>query len=629
VRWLLPALLLAACGPVDPEVLDDLPGVMVVFDPDADTTDPASFYDRPFPADDRMHDGAIDLRGFPRPDGHVRSAQLIEAWKGAVGWPVVPNVYVQFEGAVRRTHPDDGVAEGAHFLDLETGERIPAVAHALPPDDYVPPGLLGLAPYPGFVLRPDTPHAAVVLRSFGDAGGTELGSPAELREALRAEDGLLAPLAPWLDDPDAVAAATVFTTRDAVAETAALVDEVRAGWQPEVLDLQLEEAHDAYCELRGTITLPQFQRGEPPFDADGLFADGPLTELRTDVVPVTVAVPRQAAPTGGFPVAYYAHGTSGSSREVVDRGPVTEPDGERAEGEGPALVLAERGFVAVGMAQLLVEERLGEAISRPYLNLSNLAAYRDTWRQGILDVSLLLEALTRLTIDAAALEACAVGADPVELRDDAVFLLGQSAGAHLVTEVGAIEPRARALAPTGAGGYWPLLMAGGSRVGGPPEVAAVLLGTQEEISILHPGFALLEGAWEPADPLVYAPRLSVRPLRGEPRDLFLPFGLDDGYFPEPIFDAMAVAYGLDRAGEALWTSMDDSLGLAGRELDLPYPVAGNRDWTGVAVQWDGLGLIDTHGVFMQQPGLRHQWGCFLRTAADGEATVVAPDGACE
>ena len=39
-------------------------------------------------------------------------------------------------------------------------------------------------------------------------------------------------------------------------------------------------------------------------------------------------------------------------------------------------------------------------------------------------------------------------------------------------ELAAIDERVRALAPTGTGGFWSELLAGGSRVGGPPELFA-------------------------------------------------------------------------------------------------------------------------------------------------------------
>lgn len=316
----------------------------------------------------------------------------------------------------------------------------------------------------------------------------------------------------------------------------------------------------------------------------------------------------------------------------MDRGPITEPGGERAVGLGPAHVLAGRGIAAVGMAHLLVPERLGFTVPRPYLNLANLAnlaAYPGTWQQGQADVMLLLDAIERLDIPAAALDGCP-GASPGPLDTGRLMLMGQSAGAHLSTEIAALDPRPIALMPTGSGGFWSELLAGGSEVGGPPELFALLLGTDVALTTLHPGLALLQMAWEPAEPMVFAPRVSARPLDGHaPAELYVPASQADGYFPEPIYDALAVAYGVERAGPALWTSMDEGLALAGLGTDVPYPVAGNRvtdgaPWTGAVVQWAGDGLADSHGVFTQLPPLMQQYACFLRSVADGAPVLATP-----
>lgn len=656
----------ALCGPLlwtllgcpgpdgeTPEPLDDLPGTAVWFEPGADLTRPETFYRVPWPDDRRR--GPDLLSGLPRPTDHPATDQLLSLVEDATGFSTVPVVRFVFDGGVAPVHPDDGpvAPERALLVDLDAGRGLPVVAQTLTPDAYTPEHTLALTPFPGVVLDPGARHGVVVWRDWGDEEGARLGTPGPMRDALRGvpADDPLADLGDWLVsegyDLDGVAAATVFTTRDVVAETQARIDAVRSRHAPELRDLAVTPDdgadHPRFCELSATVALPQFQAGEPPFDTGGRFVvdgSGALVTQRTDIAPVTLAIPRTPMPPGGYPVVFYAHGTNGEAAQVVDRGPIVEVDGEPTPGLGPAHVLARHGLASAGLATLLSPQRLGFERPRAYLNLLNLAAYRDTWRQGLLDASLFFDALRAVEIPVELLEDCGEGVPtdgPVTFAVDPLMLMGQSAGAHLSTMLAATEPEVAAVAPTGSGGFWNLLLAGGSRVGGPPELFAFALQTEAELSILHPGLALLQWAWEPAEPMVYA--AAYERLRGpsSPIHLYVPFGEDDGYFPNPVFEAMAVAYGVERAGPAAWEGLDEALAVVGRDpLGTAWPIADNRPGapphTAVTTTWPGDGLTDPHGVFAQYDEIKLQYGCFFATwVATGTARVVAPgaeDGPC-
>src|SRR5581483_9980188 len=102
-------------------------------------------------------------------------------------------------------------------------------------DSARPANLLEVLPVPGRGLRPNTLHAAIVLRKLGAPGAAFLGQPAELTDLLagRAPAGALgarlqqsfALLPAALRDmgihPDDVAAAAVFTTGDPAARLVA------------------------------------------------------------------------------------------------------------------------------------------------------------------------------------------------------------------------------------------------------------------------------------------------------------------------------------------------------------------------------------------------------------------------
>jgi len=623
-------------------------GTALVFEPDADLSDPAHFFDLPWPLDSRLTaDGHPDVAGLPRGDT-VSTEQLWSLVAEADRFSQVPTVVFRFDGPIAQS---GGLAAGpqpidlVQFVDVDVdspgfGERIPAFVGTPQADPFTPSHALVVQPVHGFVLRAGTTWAVVVDADWGDATGQPLGLPPTLDAALSGRGELAEVYRPLIENVDVenVSAATVFTTGDVVADTHALSEAVRSAHPPVLEPPVLAEdgaTHARFCELHTTLSLPQFQQGEPPFDSGGSFHwDGenvPPVE-RTEEVPVVLTLPLGTMPEGGWPVVFYAHGSGGRFDQVVDRGPVLEEDGAPTPGLGPAHVLAYRGIAAVGMGLLLGESRAGGHDGRGYLNLANLRAYRDTWRQGMVDTRLLFDALADLRVPPDAVSDCGGlalpdGADAHRLKVDHIGMMGQSAGGHLTMEVAALDERVQAAVPTGAGGYWTLVMTLSPRTGVPPEVTAAALGTSVVPDALHPGMALLQHGWEAADPLIYAPRMSVRPLEDyETIDIYMPMGLDDGYFPEPIFDAMALAAGLDRAGEPLREETDARLQLGGLEVDVAYPVTDNQgDWTGAAVWWPPDGVADSHGVFAQYDGIKHQYGCFFRTSFDvGTARLVAP-----
>ena len=203
-----------------------------------------------------------------------------------------------------------------------------------------------------------------------------------------------------------------------------------------------------------------------------------------------------------------------------------------------------------------------------------------------------------------------------------------------------VEPRLGALVPTGAGGFWSYFILETTLIENLRDLLGALLRTDgETLDHLHPALSLLELGWEAAEPLVFMPRLSRRPLDGvQPRPIYEPVGEGDSYFPPRLYDAVALAYGHPQAGENVWSSMQDSLALSGLDGVLPLPVWQNArgedgtPYTGVVVQSAGDGYSDPHAIFVQVPEIRHQWGCFLeswyRTGIAVVPPLEAPGTAC-
>lgn len=658
MRWLAALVVACACAG-DPEQ------TTAFFDLSGATDSPATFFDHPFPSDLRLtSDGRPDLAGFPNPKGSPVVDNLIAGAGDRLGFSAMTVAHFRFDGPL---WPRDGAEPIAAdpsapllLIDIdagspERGRLYPTLAITSAGDDYLPGPNLALAPWPGTVLPGGRTFAAVVMRSAGDHRAAPLGVPPAI-EALAAGRAPEAPLGeaalerfgPLFETLDAigvdrfeVAAATVFTTADVVAELAAASDRVLERHRVTIDNLRLDADgdHPELCELVGEVSYPQFQSGAPPFNSGGRIEvdDSGAPIARGELVaPVRIAVPKRPMPAAGFPLMIYFHGSGGDSSELIDLGPIVEPGGEPLAGLGPASVVAPAGIASASSALPVNPERLPGATAFEYLNVSNLAAMRDTFRQGVFEQRLYLAALRDIAIDPAVLGGCAGveldGAARIRFDAETVVALGLSMGGMYTNIVSAVEPGIGAAVPAGAGGFWNRFIFETRVVEGAGALLAVLLGADSDIGFTHPALQLAALAWEATEPMVYMRRLAVRPLPGHPtRDLYQPVGLGDRFFDETTFDAAALSIGTRQSGDMLWPSMQASLALEGRAGLSPYPVRLNarsesgEAFTGVVAQYAGDGLQDPHVIFAQLPEVKTQYRCFFASfVATGVATVPSP-----
>jgi hypothetical protein len=638
-------------------------GTTALVDLEADTTTPEHFYDLPFPSDLRLRaDRTPDLSGLPFEATAPLAPQLLGLVTQAQRRRDAPGVavsYFRFDGPLPARSADAVLPAAADapvlLIDVTRRALFPLVAQALPPDGWVPGNVLAVAPMPGTVLPPGR-YATVVRRAFGDAAGRPLGVSTTLLQ-LRAGGTPFGPRGdaarevylPLWDALDAigvaradVAAATVFTVGDVVAEVAARSEALRTRHPVTIEDLVLDEVHPRFCELRGQVALPQFQRGVAPFDTGGEFAlgeDGLPVKQRDEGAPIVVTIPRAPMPVGGFPLVLYLHGTGGLAAQVVDRGKTLAPNGSPTPGEGPAHVVAAHGIATAGAALPLNPERYPGGSGRTYLNFANLAAYPFTFEQGTIEQRLVLDALAALAIDPALLAACSGPSLPpaetvYRLRTDQIGVLGQSMGAQYANLIAAIEPRVAGAVPTGSGGLWGFVLLEALLVDG-MDISGVipgLVGAATPLTHLHPAFNVLEYAWEAGETIVFAPRIGREPLAGHPaRSLYLPAAIDDPGFPSTVYTAMALASHVAQAGELLYSPLQTVLATAGLDGLTTYPVAGNVrstldvPRTGVVAQYAGDGILDGHHIFAQLDAVKSQYACFFDTLLrGGRAVVPAP-----
>jgi hypothetical protein len=642
------------------------------FEPEADFAAEGGFFAFPYPSDLRLtKEGTPDVASFPNPNVEILDG-LKKGAGARKGFPVVPVGYFTFTAKPQPFEADDVVPGGAAapllLVDVDAaspdrGKLFPVVAKTHAPDAYVPENLVAIAARPGIILAPGRKYAFVATTRLAQApegGGGSYAAPPMLAALARGEApattrgpalrDLYAPLWETADKIGLaradIVAATVFTTGDVVADTSALGDRVLAKHTVSIEGFELAPDPDGklsrVCHVRAKVTMPQFQRGTPPFNTEGLFdldADGVPKKQRDEVIPISIALPRAPMPSGGYPLIVYFHGSGGVASEVVDGGGKSEVGEDNLR--WPASTLAPFGFATAASALPISPERVPGVQAYDYINVNNPVAMRDTFRQGILEQRMLLSAWKEVHIPPSVIAACSGPTLPAGETDyhfslDRLSVQGQSMGAMYTNLISASDPRIHAAVPTGAGGYWMYFILKTKIVAGAAGLLSVLLGTREQLTVLHPAMQIAETALEPIDPIVSAPRLALRPLAGhDARSIYEPVGIEDSYFPTVIFDAMALAYHHPRAGTDVWPTMREAQSLVGLDAPVSYPLKGNlksesgATYTGVVAQYAPPQGQNGHAIYRNLDAVIHQYTCFHATFRKGGVAVISPPDALD
>jgi hypothetical protein len=662
-------------------------GTTVLFDAGADFTSSDHFFDFPWPSDLRLTaTGTPDLSGIANPTLSQVFAGLLQIAQQRTGFPVVPVAWFDFTADLAARAPTDVIAADPSspilLVDVDPasptlGKLYATVAETIPQDTYVPDGILAVGPRPGIVLEPKHKYAYVVMTSAQDTNGAPLGVATALHDALTSSDPgdpvaqLYAVVPPALQaagvDETQVAAATVFTTGDVVADLYNLSTMVFAKYASQVsvtavtVDPNVLDTNARICELQAQVTYPQFQVGSPPYDTGGLFtfdASGMPVLQGEEMAPITITLPKSPMPAGGYPLIVFFHGTGGESTAIADRG-IWRPETTTADcpigqaldtwndvtgcntpGQGPGWVMAPLGFAMAASALPVNPQRwpAGQNSNLPeYLNINNVAATRDIFRQGVLEERMFFDALSRLTIDPSVVAACTglslpPGETGYHFVASPLLAQGQSMGAMYANMISAVEPRIEAVVPTGSGGYWSYFILETQFFPNIKGDLGLLLGLRGSFSHLHPAMHVTLMALEPLDPIVFMPRLGREPLPGHPvRSVYEPHGMGDSYFPTDVQDACAMAYGHKEAGAVQWPTMQTALKLEGLDGIIQYDVTNDvtsssgTPRTGVVVQYMGDGVYDPHAIYSQLDSVKYQYGCFFQSFfKTGTATVPAP-----
>jgi len=618
----------------------------------------AGFWEAPFPSAHRVVGGAVDLSGFPNPDGVVFVEDTLALLDGvAPAFGRTSAIYFPLESAPDPTTLPSlagSLEAGASvfLVDVDPdspgyGERAPLrvawLEESGPFADERP--LLAALPLQGAPLRPDTAYAAAVTRGVSTADGDALvcapalwdllhgDAPAGLAgDALEAYRGALDALDDLGVDLGGLAAIAAFTTGDPEAGLDALVADARAYTPAPLGPFVHTDSFDDFCAFESSLEVPVYQAGEPPYlDGGGDIDDAAPAVDHFEEARIFVTLPRGEAPAGGWPVAVMSRTGGGGDRPMIDRG-VRDADGELTEeGGGPA-----RAFARAGYAGVMVDGPHGGVRNvsggdEQFLmfNITNPAAMRDNVRQSALELALLPDVIAALSLDGGDCGGQAI------FTLDHLALMGHSMGATIAPLTLAVEPRYEAAILSGAGGSWiENIVYKESPLEVRPLAEAMLGYLEEGIDLTRwdPALTLTQWAGESADPPAYARRIVAE--ADAPRHVLMLQGIVDTYILPPIANAASLSIGLDLAGEALDAqhpdlAEHDPLGellplVGGQALGLP--AGGNRGGsTALVIQHAEDGVEDGHEVAFQLEAAKQQYQCFLAGLAGGAPEVPAGD----
>jgi hypothetical protein len=563
------------------------------------------------------------------------------------GFGGAPPLFASFSGAV-----DQGslLADGAVFaLDLDAPEHLRAALRLRYSDTatlFLPAHTLAALPVYGLPLAAGHRHALVITTAVKDAAGRPVGPSAGMLRALglaSAQSGdadavrATAPFVSWAKstgfDLRTVALASVFTVQDAAAPIAGLRRGVLGTAAPAVTDLSYLESTSSTHIFVGTLGVPSFQQGTPPYLSSGgrivFDASGAAIPQHVDTVRYMLALPKGAPPAAGFPVVLYGHGTGGWYLQAAC--------------EGIADLLGARGLATLGVDQVEHGPRnpgcaepatargalclpsgtsYETCVGTDYFNLLNPWAGRDNTRQGAAD----LFHLTRFAQVVAVPSSMHPEGFAAGLDAQRIAYLGHSQGGLTGAPFVAAEPQIRSAVLSGTGGTLAITLLQRKDPVDFKGLTELLLGIsgRESLDEFHPVLALVGAAGGAADPLAYGPHFVGDPLGGQSRDVMLTEGMLDPFTVSDASEALGAAALFDIGGTAAHQS--DGFTLLGLRV-LPLPLHGNiaapgGPRTGVLLQYPGFG----HFAIFDSPVAKCRYLDFLQSSLTTGVAVVNPCG---
>ena len=632
------------------------------------------FFALPFPNDIRLRDGKVDLTGFPTPGTGLIDQDLVKDYvaaleRDATGWSTNPTVYFRFSGAIdldSLARADGGprriVLTDVDDLpdDPESGIRSHGIQYAVGGrTNYVCDNWLALR-VSSDTLVPGHRYVAYISRDLRSAAGESVARSAQFASLLdrnvpddaqlAAAHSAYAPLRELIEfyqgssfeiAADSILTAAVFTTQNVLSEMRELSGAVANAEQPQArgwtrcaagVESPCEQAEDElgracgqgtsdYDEYQALLSLPIFQEGEAPYLKEGgRIAAG---VVRTQEVCLSVAVPKTAMPSEGWPLIIYGHGTGGGYRSALRQ----EVAGELAS--------TSPSFVTASIDQVQHGPRRGDgegSDQKPdnlFFNFTNPDAARGNPLQGAADLLSVLRWASSGTLA----EESDTGDAAILIDSSSIFVFAHSQGATHASLALPFSGLKGAVLSGNGGGLVEALMTKKNPVDIASAMPFIIQDARSDGTLQmgdkHPVLSLLQHYIDPADPSNFAALLAERPeADASPLSLFMTFGLDDTYSP-PLtlarFIHAAKGMQLAPAPEGLEPSLDNRLVLP-QQTD---PVSGNvtvesEEFTLACRQYESANS-DGHFVVFDQPQANRDAIGFLSSLAAGELPRVPAD----
>jgi predicted esterase len=456
-----------------------------------------------------------------------------------------------------------------------------------------------------------------------------------------------APLRAWITDKKidgaSIAAAAVFTTEKVEEPLVRMREAVRAAPAPVIKgfvhcgdpgvtspcdDGKTGKDHLRGCigapaagfdEYQGTVAIPIFQKGTPPYDqpSDGggieFEASGAAKVQRTEDVCFALTLPKGTAPAAGWPVVVYSHGTGGSYRSFIDQRLAAEFAGGDV-GSGAAAPMAMLGYDGnlhgprKGTSTRTVDELV--------YNFQNPLAARDNAGQAAADLFAIARAVENFS------------AGGIKLDPTKVGLYGHSQGGNAAANAVGREPVYGAVVLSGTGGTLILSLLHKMQ---PVNIAGIIPLVLGELTVddTHPVLNLLQMYLDRADSVNFGRRIFADPPMGiPPRHALQIFGTDDTYSPVETQRTFAQAAGFDIVGPVVDVEDLRAIAEMRKAPAIAAPAHGNytsstgAQVTAVQAQYKPAGY-DGHFVSTEQSSarraVRQMLGTFVR---DGVPTVT-------
>jgi len=329
--------------------------------------------------------------------------------------------------------------------------------------------------------------------------------------------------------------------------------------------------HDALgAVLTGTFVAPEFRRpwtqstsrndGTIALDAAGRVA----VAQRDKTLPITLALPRGAPPSQGWPAVIYGHGLGGQRKhlfsvanELARAGIATVAIDTATFGQRAAGAAADATSLYADRGSYRGSDGLPDAAEYDntdfFGGLSNLLAVRDNLRQTALDYAQVRRLLANPALDLSAVAAQYPGATP-RIDGARVGYIGNSLGGIIGTVFAAVEPEVNPVVlNVPGGGLISALAADSPAIGSSLDAAASLVfGYPRGVALdrFHPLTSLLQAVVDGGDPSNFAADVT-RPASGAGHDVWMTMVEADAVVPNRANELLARALGLPQISGGL------------------------------------------------------------------------------